>query len=228
MGSTVTFCRRTIDSAYVPFEILADKRSTLAAKIDTYLSEPSCVAEARDKEPDAYAEALGLYYKTLLKSELAEHGGDEIESLSSMKGLSIVISEMWAEASATLENCNAISEFDLAHIPLAAPRTRVLDESSIKNIFARIDPMRVVPADRVEAYNYGCQLAAAYAKALCELSVCARTGEIPSIKHHCGLLGDILFEMNELVQFPYKDNPVSEEFLLDSHPHAIAMKEGKS
>lgn len=223
MGSSVTFCycKRIVE--FMPFGKTLEKRTALYGITKEYLQESGCVAgvKANVQGINVYADALGSYYLALLKSELAEHGGNEVESLSSMKGLSIVFAEMWAEASRALEANTEVASFDLSLMPLAVARQPALDASKIQTVCARIDATHRIPAELQFAYEYGSVLASAYSKALVELQTCAAGTDKAIIKHHCALLGDLLDEMLDLVQNPYEGNLGSEHALPAAHPHAI-------
>lgn len=223
MGSSVTFCycKRIVE--FMPFGKTLEKRTDLYGITKEYLEEPGCVAgvAAKVQGVNAYADALGSCYLALLKSELAEHGGSDVESLSSMKGLSIVFAEMWAEASRALEGNSEVASCDLSLMPLAVAREPALDVSKIQAVCSRIDAAHRIRADRQFSYDYGGVLAKAYSKALVELQTCAPGTDKSIIKHHCALLGDLLDEMLDLVQNPYEGNLGSEHALPASHPHAI-------
>ncbi|MCP9760108.1 hypothetical protein EGI20_12405 [Aquitalea sp. S1-19] len=225
MGSSVTFCycKRIVE--FMPFGKTLEKRTALYGITKEYLEEPGCVAgvAANVQGVNAYADALGLYYLALLRSELAEHGGNDVESLSSMKGLSIVFAEMWAEASRALESNSEVASFDLSLMPLKVARQPALDVLRIQAVCSRIDATHRIPAERQFAYDYGSVLAKAYSKSLVELQTCAPRTDKAIIKHHCALLGDLLDEMLDLVQNPYEGNPGSEHALPTSHPHAIGL-----
>lgn len=230
MGSSATFCYCKAFVEYMPFGKTLEKRTALYGITKEYLAEPGCVAgvPANVQGVNAYADALGQYYLALLKSELADHGGDDVESLSSMKGLSIVFAEMWAEASRALESNREVASFDLSLLPLVSPRQQSLDVNRIQSVCSRIDASREIPAERLFSYEYGGLLTKAFSKALVELQTCAPAEDRAIIKHHCALLGDILDEMLDLVQNPYVGNPESEHSLPTSHPHAISSQSSET
>ncbi len=225
MGHTRTFCPicRKIPE-FRSFGKILEKRTTLYGITKTYLQEDGCVEGTPTKIVgiNPYSDMLGQYYLALLKSELSSHGGDEIESLASMKGMSLIFSEMWAEASEALEGNKHIDNFDLALIALGEPRQRRLDISRLDTVISKMNSQRSISDEDQFTYDYGDLLVNSYSKALVELQLCAKGDDISIIKHHCSLLGDLLDEMLDLVQYLKVDNPPTEEALPLNHPHHIS------
>jgi hypothetical protein len=225
MGHTVTLCRRRIpDINSIRFGEILKKRMALYGVAKTYLQEDGCVkgTPAIITGINPYCDMLGQYFLALLKSELSSHGGDEIESLASMKAMSLVFSEMWAEASELLEGNKHLAKFDVAFIPLGESRQRRLDVSRLEIIIDKINSQRSISDENQFTYDYGDLIVKSFSKALVELKLCAMDDDISIIKHHASLLGDLLDEMLDLVQYLQDDNPPTELALPVNHPHYIS------
>lgn len=224
MGHTVTFCRVKKIPEFISFEEILKKRIALYGSAKMYIQEDGCVegTPTTIEGINPYSDMLGQYYLAILKSELSSHGGDEIESLASMKAMSLVFSEMWAEASELLEDNKHLAKFDVALIPLGEFRQRRLDLTRLQLVIDKMNSQRTISAEHKFSYDYGDLLVKSYCKALVELKLCAMGDDITIIKHHASLLGDLLDEMLDLVQYLQADNPLTEQKLPLNHPHHIS------
>ena len=224
MGHTVTFCRVKPDPNFIRFGEILRKRTDLYGVAKIYLQEDGCVEGTPTTIAgiNPYSDMIGQYYLALLKSELSSYGGEEIESLAAMKAMSLVFSEMWAEASELLEGNKHLAKFDVALIPLGESRQRRLDVSRLEIVIDKMNSQRNISAEHQFTYDYGDLLVKSYSKALVELKLCAMGDDISIIKHHASLLGDLLDEMLDLVQYLQGDNPLTEQALPLNHPHHIS------
>lgn len=230
MGHTVTICRQFRGKGFVNFDELQQKRKELTEILIHYLEEKPCIAGSPEvfEGVNSYADSLAQHYVTLLKSEITGHGGDKAESLASMAALGMVFSEMWGEAYAALnKNQEIINHPFMAGYKQTSERNRILDISLIQAL-AAIEAQRTkIPMQHVETYNYGSLLARSYCKALTELQSCALGNDKSIIKHHTSLVGDLMEEMLNLVQYLSQNNIESEFSLPASHPHWLAMPDEK-
>jgi hypothetical protein len=218
MGHTVTICRQFRGKGFVNFDELQQKRKELTEILIHYLEEKPCIAGSPEvfEGVNSYADSLAQHYVTLLKSEITGHRGDKAESLASMAALGMVFSEMWGEAYAALnKNQEIISHPFMVGYKQTSERNRLLDISLIQAVSA------------IEAQRTKILLARSYCKALTELQSCASGNEKSIIKHHTSLVGDLMDEMLNLVQYLSQNNIESEFSLPPSHPHWLAMPDEK-
>lgn len=230
MGHTVSFCRQFRGKGFVSFDELQRKRKELTGILSQYLEAKPCVAGSPEvvEGINVYADSLAQHYVTLLKSEITGHGGDKTESLASMAALGIVFSEMWGEANAALnQNQEILNHPFMVGYKQTLERNRLLDISSIQALAANEVQCAKIPAEHIETYNYGSLLARGYCKALTELQSCASGNDKAIIKHHASLVGDLMDEMLDLVQYLSPDNIESEFSLPPSHPHWLAIPDEK-
>jgi|GEM_PF-5891557 len=224
MGHTATICRIIRPPFVNRFSEISKKRTALYGVLKKYLEEDACV-EGTPKTIagiNPYADMLGQYFLAILHSELSAHRGDGIESLASMKAMSIVFSEMWAEASEFLEVNKDLAKFDVALIPLGASRQRRLDVTRLEKVIEKLNGQRTIAVEHQFTFDFGNMLVKSYSKGLVELNLSAKGDDISIIKHHASLLGDLLDEMLDLVQYLQDDNPLSEQALSLNHPHHIS------
>lgn len=224
MGHTALFCAGRNVRPDPDFSKVLKRRTALYGVLKTYLQEDACVkgTPTTIAGVNPYSDVLGQFYLALIKSELSSHGGEEIESLVSMQAMSLVFSELWAEPSELLKDNKHLAKLDIGLIPLGESRQRRLDVSRLAIVIDKMNSQRSISTEHQFTYDYGDLLIKSYSKALVELKTCATGDDISIIKHHASLLGDLLDEMLDLVQYLHEDNPLTEQALPLNHPHHIS------
>lgn len=228
MGHTVTFCRmrRPNLAGNLTRDALRRHRQELTEILKTYLESPLCVngVMTQIEGTNPYADALARYYMTFLTSEIVGHGGDKLESIASMAGLGLVFSEMWAQASDVLYGNSEIKNHLLLTGKISIRQREPLFEIDRLAANADVDTLPAdIPAGLAPEYRLGFFLSRAYCKALVELQYCSIDEDCAMIKHHASLLGDLMDEMLDLVQYLSPDNRESEYALPSSHPHSLVL-----
>ena len=223
MGSTVTFCYCRTLTANDTFSHRTKLRTAQYGELKLYLSEQACVpgATADPSSSFPYVDALVNYYLVLLRSELNDHNGDQGESVASMQGLALVFAELWTESSLLSLSIDALKSHPLSAAADSNGRARLLDEARMQAITSSVRTTNTIAPDRQFTYEFGRLVSSAVVKAFAELEASIKTGDLSITKHHGALLGDLLDDMLDLVQYPYEDHVGSEHSLPDSHPHAL-------
>ena len=223
MGSTVTFCYCRTLTANDTFSHRTKLRTAQYGELKLYLSERACVPGSTTDPSGAfpYVDALVNYYLVLLRSELLDHNNDQAESVASMQGLALVFAELWTESSLLSLSIDILKMHPLSATVRHIGRVRLLDEGKMQTIASSMGTTSAISADRQFTYDFGKLVSAAVVKAFSELDASIKLGDLSITKHHGALLGDLLVDMLDLVQYPYEDHVGSEQTLPASHPHAL-------
>lgn len=200
-------------------------RAQLRESLQEYLANDACVegAPASAEGLDKYADLLVEAFTGIVALELGGHESHE-DSYQTMASFAAVFAELWRiPAMAGPSRLRPL----VTDVPVSA--TEFVMTEAVQRLVDRANAVKVTDADHEEALTLASLLAKSYLKALAELREALKGNDLFVIKHHGSLVGDLLDEMLELVQYPDpRDEQLTEYDLPQDHPHWRARQEVSS
>ncbi|NKL25417.1 hypothetical protein GFL92_01100 [Rhizobium leguminosarum bv. viciae] len=152
---------------------------------------PSDIEEAH---PDVAM--LAEAYVSFVKGELAHHDGNAEHALWTGLAFGPLFAQMWASASSL-----RLKELD---VPVSFDAFRGSNDQAerakwLVDYARQLPEYKIVDWIAVETLQTAEILARAYVKCFAELAVVCEQSDIPTIRHHSALLGELLADMLNLV-----------------------------